>query len=206
MPFWESVPFLPPVFLPQRHEFRELFRCQDRPHFQYRIKTLIQHLGLGDSTTPNFGDILLLGDIGGGAVGGGIRGSIQAYSGRQTLYNLIAKTGGISGSANWHNIAVMRREPDPESKTGFKTLIIVSDMANLFHRADFEQNIPLKVNDIIYVPTQPEYVGIAFKHEWDLVLGYLGGIGGYDDFIRRLDNSAHILPRSKPNESGSSGN
>ena len=160
-----------------------------------------QRIGVGNSSKPDFGDIMVFGG-GGSAALGGVGGQIIPFSGKQTLFNVISSIGGLTGRANWRNVAVFRREPEVDSESGFKTLVIVSDLSNFFKRADFEQNIPLKINDIVFIPTQPEYAGTAFQHDWDLILGYLGGIGAYDEFVRRLNDSGHILPRKSPNNAG----
>lgn len=165
-----------------------------------------QRIGTGNNASPDFGNIMVFGEIGGGSAsigtGGGVGGRVLPFSGRETLLNILSMSGGLSARANWRNVAIFRREPDPEQEGAMKTLVIVSDMANFFKKADFEQNLPLKINDIVFVPTQPEYAGVAFKHDWDLVLGYLGGITSYDDFVRRLGDTSRILPRANSNDEG----
>ncbi len=163
-------------------------------------------VGAGGAAGPDFGDILVWGELGGGggaaATTSGISGRIVPFSGKQNLSSVLASAGGLSGRANWRNVAVFRQENDPESESGKMAVVIVSDMSQYFKRADFEQDFPLRINDIVFVPTQPEYAGTAFQHDWNLVLSYLGGITTYDAFLRRLSDTAHIIPRATPNTEG----
>ena len=163
-------------------------------------------IGTGNTSSPDFGDILVFGEVGGGVVatgsGGGIGGRVMSWSGKETLLKILAKGGGLSSNANWRNVAVFRREADPEDPAAYKTIVIVSDMSNYFKRVDQEQDIPLKVNDVVFVPTQPEYPGVAFKHDWDLLLSYLSGVVSYDEFVRRTSDSSRLLPRSSPHGRG----
>ncbi len=176
------------------------------PQVTVNLEQGTQRIGTGNGNAPDFGDILLFGELGGGGATGvessGVGGRLIAFSGKETLSTVIAMSGGLSGRANWRNVAVFRQEDDPESETGKKPLVIVSDMSQFFKRADFEQDIPLRINDIVFVPTQPEYVGTAFQHDWNLVLSYLGGITSYDGFIRRLSATSHIMPRATGNTEG----
>ncbi len=188
------------------HLRKELLVVMKDPRVTVNLEQGPQQLLSGNLATPDFGNIMVFGEVGGGSSGGattgGIGGRVIPFSGKETLLNVISRTGGLSARANWRNVAVFRREADPDQEGVFKTMVIVSDMSNFFKQADFEQNVQLKINDIVFVPTQPEYIGTAFQHDWDLVLGYLGGIGSYDDFIRRLSDTAHIIPRATPNTEG----
>lgn len=181
-----------------------LLQYMKEPQVTVNLEQGPQRFSLGDSAKPDFGDILVFSPastLGGGT--GGISGKTLPFSGRETLFNVLTAAGGLGGTANWRNVAVFRQKPDPELPGEKRTLVIVSDMSNFFKRADFEQNIPLEINDIVFIPSQPEYVGNAFKNDWNLLLGYTGGVLGYDDFVRRLDARSHIMPRVAPNAAGS---
>ena len=171
------------------------------PQVTMNLEQGAQRIGTGNQAAPDFGNIMVFGELG-SATTAGIGGRVISFSGRETLLNVISMTGGLGARANWRNVAIFRREADPDVEGAFKTLVIVSDMSNFFKQADFEQNVPLKINDIVFVPTQPEYVGVAFQHDWSLVLSYLGGISSYDSFVRRMSDTGHIIPRATPNAEG----
>jgi polysaccharide export outer membrane protein len=185
------------------HLRQELLVVMKDPRVTVNLEQGPQQILSGNVVTPDFGNIMVFGEVGAGGISvGGISGRVLAFSGKETLLNVLSKAGGLSARANWRNVSIFRREADPDQEGAFKTLVIVSDMANFFKQADFEQNVQIKINDIVFVPTQPEYIGDAFKNDWNLVLGYLGGITSYDSFIRRLSDTGHIIPRATGNSEG----
>ncbi len=71
-----------------------------------------------------------------------------SFTGKETLLNVLGP-GGLSASAEWRQIRVIRRDPrDPLHKAR----VIVCDLWDYIAKADVRQDIPLWPGDVVYVP------------------------------------------------------
>ncbi|MFH1022402.1 MAG: polysaccharide biosynthesis/export family protein [Planctomycetota bacterium] len=115
------------------------------------------------------------------AVFGESKGSgLYTYTGRKTVIDAIASSGGFSADSNWRSVGVIRRWKGED-------VIIVVDAEALFKRGDLRQNISLENGDILYIPREPDTMGERFLHDWDLFIHYMSGIQQTDGAYQQFD-------------------
>lgn len=75
-----------------------------------------------------------------------------------SLAEAVAAAGGLSSTAYWTKVAVIRNNAGKEE-------FVYSDFGKLMKKADFTQNLPLQANDVIFIPKNrnvaTEFTGVA---------------------------------------------
>ncbi len=115
------------------------------------------------------GKILVVGRIGSGTYN---------YTGQETLAGMLALAGWFSDASEPREVRVIKRRKDHR-----RARIIISDFKALIVEGDMAQDIPVDIDDIIYVPGHWT-AGQQFEKDWDLSLKYLGGAVSYDNLLK----------------------
>lgn len=115
------------------------------------------------------GKVLIFGRI-------GIQGPLN-YTGQEKLSGMISLAGGFTDQSERREVRVLKPR-----KGHRRARIIISDFQQLFQYGDLAQDIPMEVDDIIYVPGHWT-AGAQFQKDWDLVIRYLSGARTIDELL-----------------------
>lgn len=109
---------------------------------------------------------------------GRINSGTYNYTGQETLAGMLALAGWFNDFSEPREVRVIKRRKDHR-----RARIIVSDFKALIVEGDMAQDVPVDIDDIIYVPGHWT-AGQQFEKDWDLSLKYLQGAVSYDNLLQ----------------------
>ncbi len=126
--------------------------------------------GYGTDTRIAAGKVLVLGRVGGAGP--------QVFTGQEKLSGMIALAGWFTDESERREVRVLKPR-----KGHRRARVIISDFQQLLVNADMAQDIPVEIDDIIYVP-QHWTAGDQFQKDWDLTIRYLSGAQSLDGLLQ----------------------
>jgi len=122
--------------------------------------------------------------------GGG--NSVVDLQGDEHLAEILARTGGMSDFSDWKQIAVIRSSPYGETNGNEdeprEALIIICDFEKYIKEADTRQNIPLRHQDVVFIPTRPNTLLEELRASLSAWFGILSDVEGLRDIIKRMED------------------
>lgn len=116
------------------------------------------------------GKVLVLGEIGSPGP--------KVYTGQEKLSGMIALAGWFTDESERREVRVLKPR-----KGHRRARVIISDFQQLLVNADMAQDIPVEIDDIVYIPRHWT-AGDQFAHDWDLVIRYLTGAQTIDGLLQ----------------------
>lgn len=129
---------------------------------------------LGVAQSIAAGKVLVLGRIGSPGP--------HNYTGQEKLSGMIALAGWFNDQSERREVRVLKPR-----KGQRRARIIISDFQQLLQLGDMAQDIPMEVDDIVYVPGHWT-AGDQFAHDWDLTIRYLSGAQSLDGLLQYWGN------------------
>ncbi|MBN1417490.1 MAG: polysaccharide biosynthesis/export family protein, partial [Planctomycetes bacterium] len=118
--------------------------------------------------------------------------SVVDLQGDEHLTEILARTGGMHDYTDWKQIAVIRSSPysdsDPNDESPREALIIVCDLEKYFKEADTRQNIPLRHQDVVFIPTRPNTLLEEVRASIAAWFGILSDVEGIRNIIKRMED------------------
>lgn len=100
------------------------------------------------------------------------------YTGQEKLSGMLALAGWFTDQSERREVRVLKPR-----KGHRRARVIVSDFQQLLVNADMAQDIPVEIDDIVYVPRHWT-AGDQFSKDWDLTIRYLTGAQTLDGLLQ----------------------
>ncbi|MEK7865392.1 MAG: polysaccharide biosynthesis/export family protein [Planctomycetota bacterium] len=104
------------------------------------------------------------------------------YTGQEKLSGMIALAGWFTDQSERREVRILKPQ-----KGHRRARIVISDFQQLIQAGDLAQDIPMEVDDIVYVPGHWT-AGDQFSHDWDLTIRYLSGAQSLDGLLQYWGN------------------
>ncbi len=125
---------------------------------------------LGGSPQIAAGKVLVLGRIGSPGP--------KVYTGQEKLSGMLALAGWFSDDSERREVRVLKPR-----KGHRRARVIICDFQQFLVNADMAQDIPVEIDDIVYVPMHWT-AGDQFSKDWDLTIRYLSGAQSLDGLLQ----------------------
>ncbi|MEK6838617.1 MAG: polysaccharide biosynthesis/export family protein [Candidatus Thermoplasmatota archaeon] len=125
---------------------------------------------LGGSGLIAAGKVLVLGRIGSPGP--------KNYTGQEKLSGMLALAGWFDENSERREVRVLKPR-----KGHRRARVVIADFQQFLVNADMAQDIPVEIDDIIYVP-EHWTAGDQFSKDWDLTIRYLSGAQDLDGLLQ----------------------